>query len=356
MIKYGMLLFFSAMTCAMLLKSRMAAALALEGLSLWFSKMIPALLPFMILSGLLMELGLSDSFASLFAPILRPILRLSDSCLYCVIIGFLCGFPMGARVCAQSYAAGKLSRREASLLLVFCNNIGPVYFTGFFLHLFPSLQPMRAVLIMYGIPFLYGVLLRYTLFRDVPAPEVRRGMLPRISGTDVRRFTLRASGANAKRFTLRAPAADAGRFTLRASGANAKRFTLRAPAANAGRLTPERILLALNTSIQSGLDAVTVLGGYMIFCNMLNLFPRLLLPADSRLSLLIGPALEITSGLSRLPQGEAAAALALLPLGGLSCIAQTCSCIRDTDLSLREYVFHKAVQTVLTLACCGLAV
>ena len=332
MIKYGMLLFFSAMTCAMLLKSRMAAALALEGLSLWFSKMIPALLPFMILSGLLMELGLSDSFASLFAPILRPILRLSDSCLYCVIIGFLCGFPMGAGVCAQSYAAGKLSRREASLLLVFCNNIGPVYFTGFFLHLFPSLQPMRAVLIMYGIPFLYGVLLRYTLFRDVPAPEVRRGMLPRISGT------------------------DAGRFTLRASGANAKRFTLRAPAANAGRLTPERILLALNTSIQSGLDAVTVLGGYMIFCNMLNLFPRLLLPADSRLSLLIGPALEITSGLSRLPQGEAAAALALLPLGGLSCIAQTCSCIRDTDLSLREYVFHKAVQTVLTLACCGLAV
>lgn len=327
-----MLLFFSAMTCAMLLKSRMAAALALEGLSLWFSKMIPALLPFMILSGLLMELGLSDSFASLFAPILRPILRLSDSCLYCVIIGFLCGFPMGARVCAQSYAAGKLSKREASLLLAFCNNIGPVYFTGFFLHLFPSLQPMRAVLIMYGIPFLYGVLLRYTLFRDIPAPEVRRGMLTRISGTDVRRFTLRAPGANAERFTLRAPAADAGRFT------------------------PERILLALNASIQSGLDAVTVLGGYMIFCNMLNLFPRLLLPADSRLSLLIGPALEITSGLSRLPQEEAAAALALLPLGGLSCIAQTCSCIRDTDLSLREYVFHKAVQTMLTLACCGLAV
>ncbi len=302
-----MLLFFSAMICAMLFRSRMAASLALEGLSLWFSKMIPALFPFMVLSGLLMRLELSDSFAALFAPLLRPILRLSDSCLYCVIIGFLCGFPMGARVCAQSYRAGKLSRKEAALLLAFCNNIGPVYFVGYVLRLFPLAHPLRAILIMYGLPFFYGVLLRYTLFGSIPAPSMPDGAAH--------------------------TAAD-----------------------GAGPLTPERILLALNASIQSGLNAVTTLGGYMIFCNMLNLFPMLLLPEGSRLALLIGPALEITGGLSRLPSNDAAIAIALLPLGGLSCIAQTCSCIRDTDLSLREYVFHKVIQTLLTLACCGFAV
>ena len=37
----------------------------------------------------------------------------------------------------------------------------------------------------------------------------------------------------------------------------------------------------------------------------------------------------------------------ILPFGGLSCIAQTYSMIRETDLSLRCYVGHKAVQTAL---------
>ncbi len=316
LIRYGMLLFFAVMAAAMLLESRLAASLALEGLSLWFSGMIPALLPFMILSGLLMELGLSDSFAALFAPVLRPILRLSDPCMYCVVVGFLCGFPMGARVCAQSYEAGKLSRREATLLLAFCNNIGPVYFTGYVLRLFPSLPPLRAVLIMYGLPFFYGVLLRYTLFRAIPAP-------------------------NGDRRAARTPKNNR-------TGRNDRTGT------EAARLTPERVLLALNSSVQSGLNAVTLLGGYMIFCNLLNLFPRLLLPQGSRLSRLIGPALEITGGLSKLPADEAVWALAMLPLGGLSCIAQTCSCLHGTDLSLKEYLFHKTVQTMLTLACCDL--
>ena len=36
----------------------------------------------------------------------------------------------------------------------------------------------------------------------------------------------------------------------------------------------------------------------------------------------------------------------LLPFGGLSCIAQTYSMIRETDLSLGNYVAHKVVQTV----------
>lgn len=294
-----MLLFFAGMACAMLCRSRTAASLALEGLSLWFERMIPALLPFMILSGLLIGLELSDSFAALFAPILRPVLRLSDSCLYCVVIGFLCGFPMGAKVCAQSYQKGKISRQEATLLLAFSNNIGPAYFAGYVLHLFPAVRPLPALLIMYGLPFGYGILLRYTLFRAIPPAPLRKTSRP-------------APGA---------------------------------------ALTAERVFFSLNASIQDSLNAVTALGGYMISCNMLELAPLLLFSASSRLYRLTGPLLEITGGLSRLRPEEAPLGFVLLPFGGLSCIAQTYSCIHGTGLSLKEYVFHKTVQTVLTLAC-----
>ena len=40
--------------------------------------------------------------------------------------------------------------------------------------------------------------------------------------------------------------------------------------------------------------------------------------------------------------------LILLPFGGLSCIAQTYTCIRDTGLSLWDYIQHKLYLTAIT--------
>lgn len=289
------LLFFTGMTLCMLLFGKLSAKLALEGLNLWFTKMIPALLPFMILSGVLIGTGLSDSFAALFAPVLKPLLKLSDSCLYCVIIGFLCGFPMGARVCAQSYEKEKISRREATLLLSFCNNIGPIYFTGYVLGLFPVEKKGLVIFGMYGIPFLYGLLLRYTIFRQISFQTV-------LKKSEKKHISLGT------------------------------------------------LLTQLHAAILSGLDAITVLGGYMIFCNLLNLIPWIFLQNMPHLAALAGPLLEITSGLSRLSFADRSWAYIVLPFGGLSCIAQTYSCIKNTDLSLAEYIFHKLVQTMLTAA------
>ena len=295
--KYLLILLFVYLSALILTQSRRSADLALEGLNLWFSRMIPALLPFMILSGILMGLGLSDGFAALFSPFLRPLFSLSDSCLYCIVIGFLCGFPMGAKVCAQSYEEHRISRREATLLLSFCNNIGPVYFVGYVLRLFPVSHPGAALFAMYGIPLLYGICLRRTLFRDV-APALGQ-----------------------------------------------KQKTRPLPS-----LSVSSLLQKMNDSIQTSLDAITVLGGYMIFCNLLNLIPLHLLGETSALLPWCGPLLEITSGISRLDWAHRMTAFLLLPFGGLSCIAQTYSCIRNTDLSLYEYLFHKVVQTMLTAA------
>lgn len=315
------LLFFCVMTASMLLFSGQSLALALEGLNLWFQKMIPALFPFMILSGVLIGLDLSDSFASFFAPLLRPLYRLSDSCLYCMIIGFLCGFPMGARVCAQSYEKGKISRREASLLLAFCNNIGPVYFTGFVLRLFPVRKTGLVLTGMYGIPLLYGLLMRYTLFRGIPAPG--RRILTNRKGNSL----------------------QAASFPSGNEAAPQKQRTAGRKSMSVGQIFDQ-----LNASILSGLDSITVLGGYMIFCNLQNLLLQLFLKDFPQLVTALGPLLEITSGLARLSPQQKLWAYIALPFGGLSCIAQTYSCIRNTDLSLKEYTFHKVIQTMLTAA------
>ena len=41
--------------------------------------------------------------------------------------------------------------------------------------------------------------------------------------------------------------------------------------------------------------------------------------------------------------------LLAVSFGGLSCIAQTYSCISKTDLSLSDYIIHKTILTLFTL-------
>lgn len=89
--------FFLLLIFYILTDPKMSLKFALTGLQLWFYHMIPALLPFMILTGIMIKLNLTSAFVQLVKPLLYPLFRLDDDCLYVIVIGFLCGFPMGAR-------------------------------------------------------------------------------------------------------------------------------------------------------------------------------------------------------------------------------------------------------------------
>ena len=94
----------------------------------------------------------------------------------------------------------------------------------------------------------------------------------------------------------------------------------------------------------------------MIFFNLLFILPvlgaRLLALSPSKTELFtggIGALLEITGGIGILGDRAPYLVLCILPFGGLSCIAQTYSMIRDTDLSIGEYVMHKMILTAVTV-------
>lgn len=302
-------LFFLLLFLLILTHSQTAAAYASEGFLLWYSKMVPSLLPFMILSGLMIRMGLSRRLGKWFQPVLRPLLNCGPEVNYGVLMGFLCGFPMGARVAAQLYQENRISRDEARFLLSFCNNIGPVYFCSFVLPLLGRRLTMPYLLGMYGMPLLYGIILRRTLFKALPGPA----------------------------FPIRSPHKDA----VSVQAASLRRTTV----SESSRNVSFDLLRHLDDAVQAGLGSIISLCGYMILFNLLNLIPHLLLP---RISSWLSPMLEITGGLYQLGQRFPLHALLLLPFGGLSCIAQTYSMIHETDLPLGEYVLHKLFLTALT--------
>lgn len=86
---------------------------ALEGLTQWATRMIPTLFPFMILSSLMICSGADEQLGKLLSKLWKIILPIRAYGSYAIFIGFLCGFPMGAKVVSELYSARKLSRKEA---------------------------------------------------------------------------------------------------------------------------------------------------------------------------------------------------------------------------------------------------
>lgn len=303
-------------------------ALSLEyastGLNLWLTKMVPTLLPFMILSGIMIRMDLTENFVTLLHPLLHKLYDTSKNGSYTIIMGFLCGFPMGARIVGELYESGRLSREESSKLLYFCNNIGPIYFLSYVVPVLAIEKPLIPFLIMYGIPLLYGlVLCRLAPFfhghtRNRPSLQCRQNAQQHYTEINA------VYPVNSNTALTAAPYQKPPRIPL---------------------------LAAIDASVLSGLTGIAKLGGYMVFFNLLNIVFVPFRHVSTHLLCLYQCILEITSGIDHSGQSLYYAILILLPFGGFSCIAQTYSMISRTDLSIRPYVFHKMIQTALTALC-----
>lgn len=300
-----LILFLFLMFC-ILTNPALSLSFAGNGLVLWYNKMLPALLPFMILSGTLIRMGLSEGFTTLVYPIVGPVYRVSRNVCYVMLMGFMCGFPMGAKCVSDLYLRGRLSKREAAYLLAFCNNIGPVYFVSFALPVIGCDKLTLPLLGMYGLPLLYGFILRYTGYRDLVYCDRRY--------RDLIHWDINHGEPVHQNLSQDAQSSQS-------------------------------LLPALDEAIYASIQSMLMLGGYMILFNLLMLVPYLYWKGGFPY---LAPIFEITGGLSVLGDCLPVYSLILLPFGGLSCIAQTYTCIRDTGLSLWDYIQHKLYLTAIT--------
>ena len=103
---------------------------AQEGIWLCLQTIIPALFPFIILSGMIGSALLGQHIK-----MLRPISRLChipDGTESLLFLGFLSGYPVGAQIITQAYFDGSISKSTAKRMLGFCNNAGPSFLFGMF--------------------------------------------------------------------------------------------------------------------------------------------------------------------------------------------------------------------------------
>ena len=288
------------------------------GLTLWYTAVLPSLLPFMILSNLLVATGMFRYLTPFYAPVLRRIFRISEEGCYAVLLGFLCGFPMGAKVIADLVREEHISPEEGDYLLGFCNSVSTAFFFNYICLLklsFPSV-PWRLTALFYGIPLAYGLLTR---------PFYH---LPHVS-------------------------ADGGQ-SFRRSAAGGSHMKKQAPL---HRLD----FPMLDACMMDGFSTITRLGGYIMLFTILVQFLRLLPLSASTLAFL-SALLEISCGADRI------AALPALPdvyrtafvctgaaFGGLCICAQTQSVLSGTPLSIRTWLRGRIMTALLVFLLVPLA-
>ena len=117
-------------TLALLCWPKEISAAVQEGLKLCYNVIIPSLFPFFILSSLMISLGLAGYLGRLFEPVMRPLFRLPGSCAAVLALGFVGGYPIGARSALTLYESGGCTKTECERLLAFCNNSGPAFILG----------------------------------------------------------------------------------------------------------------------------------------------------------------------------------------------------------------------------------
>ncbi|MGE5507898.1 MAG: nucleoside recognition domain-containing protein, partial [Chitinophagales bacterium] len=310
-----------------------ALAAARRGINLWWTAVLPGLLPFFILSDLLQNLGVVRALGVLLEPVMRPLFNLPGAAGFALALGFTSGQPGGVRAATRLVADGLCTPEEGARLAGFANAAGPLFVTGVTaVSLFraPEAAP-HLVIAHYGAALLTGMLLGHLppAGRPAtrPAPPHRRGR----------------AGALAQAWKALEDAAQA--------------------APPAGNL--------LGNAVRQGVELILLVGGFIVlFSVVLGVveahaldrwlagplawaFRRVGLPGELAGAAVAG-FLEVTAGVSRAAaaSGPLAArmtvAAAILAWSGLSIHAQAAALLATAKLSYPRFLQGRLIQLVLS--------
>lgn len=264
-----------------------------SGILIWFQQILPALLPFTIMSSVLLKSHLLDNFhgnSNIIAIIIT------------MICGFVFGFPIGAKLSSDFYKNKMLTENQAYVLAIMTNIFSPMYVCGFALPFLFSTNHYNTVtyVILYLLPLILVAIYLIVTYKS----ECYKLHL-----------VTRQTSSN---------------FTLN--------------------------IQLLDESIINGFLALIKICGYIVFFSILShVFINLWVNPPIIFDFFV-KNLEISNGISLISQdrylesSKYVYAIQLLSFGGLSGIAQTASVLESSGLSTYKYIIGKVILSLfLTL-------
>ena len=336
---------------------------ARSGLFLWFETLLPTLFPFMVLTNLLLHTQALSYITQVLKPILCPIFKVSETGSFAILCGFLCGYPMGAKVIASLCREQRISRSEGQYLLSFCNNTSPMFLLNYVilsaLHL-PG-KTRVILLICLSAPVCISFFTRFLMFE--PESHSCRIRKPSLTFSEQSRSNLPYFGVYTHSINHPSshPAFPSTDSSLKKHGApsqisesnnTASKQSSVFPGTFSNASSEVSFLKLLEESLSDASASIMQVGGYVIlFSVLLSLGNRFQL--DQTLPGLVAlSSLEITTGIRLLTQIPTACQIScilfLTGFGGICALFQSAAMIRGSGLSLRPYIIEKLATGLVT--------
>ncbi|MGN0514211.1 MAG: hypothetical protein ACI4GD_08015 [Lachnospiraceae bacterium] len=258
---------------------------ATRGLLLWFNIIIPTLLPFMSISNLIQNI-----YGSV----------IKHPTAYIMLVGLLCGYPLGAFSTVSLYKQNRISQKQAYLLLTFCNISSPSFVISYI-----SLSclkynefPLDIILLTY-LPVAVGLIIIF------------------LSDIKNRKNTVAISK-------------DAVKY----------------PVIN---------LEAIDVAVTNSINNILKLGVYIIIFSTFAAFINELPIKNQCIRYILIGSTEITTAINCIAEStldynqKLPLILVINAFGGLSCCVQSSMFFKDSDISTKKYMYGKLVLAALTM-------
>lgn len=297
---------------------------ATRGLLLWFNTVLPTLLPFMIISNLLVNMDIAHVLGELLYPIFKILFRVSPGGCYPILIGLLSGIPVGAKTIADLVEKNDIDLDEGQYLLSFCNNASPMFIMNFIAITQLEQSSLRFHLLF--INFISGYLGGILYFK--------------LGGKFKKSInkTLNSSNKHNRHLDRETP-----------YSVHTQELTKET---NSKEATVSFDFSMLDTAIMDSFEVITKVGGYIILFSI----PTEIISSSGvnpLIKLITNGMLEIATGISYISNSSLSLntkivlIVSITAFGGFSALAQTNSVINKTRLSIGIYFKNKLIQMIL---------
>ena len=340
-IKYADMTAVTAVTgCALLLISpQTSVAAAKKGMDLWWSTVVPSLLPFFIFTDMLMAAGVHRIIGIVFQRPVSFLLGVPGQAAFVFVSSILSGYPAGARLIGDMRRSGSITREEADCMLSFCSTSGPLFIVG-----------------AAGTGMLHDKNAGYMILAAHCAGALVTGMIMNPG-----------SIINRKHQNMYSPGASEISY-----GADAVNDI------SPGHRSRPDVMQAATDAVMRSLRTIGLIGGFIVVFTIITEYVSIAGDALSDAVLSGAPGarhagfiaqavhyittaaaglLEMTVGCSRISEMSGTGinikitlCAFLISFGGLSVTAQTAGVLRGTDISIAGYIRAKLMHGLISAA------
>ena len=110
-------------------------------INIFLFSVMPSLFPFILFTEIILKTDIVNILSSLLGKTVNKLFKLNNNCTSSIIIGFLCGYPMGAKAVISNLDKKEINYNESLILLSFINNCNPIFIISTIsLNIFGSIQ------------------------------------------------------------------------------------------------------------------------------------------------------------------------------------------------------------------------